>query len=267
MIGQQEISRLARAAGVGDKAQEKDYVLTVLLAAHASSPGSGLVFKGGTALRRCYFEEYRYSEDLDFTADGNPGKDELEKRITAWFDGAQRTWGVKCSWAKALVESANGFVGYAGYVAVLKGGADEREIKIDISLNEAERDGSVERRLLSPYSDVSAMEHKVTAYSLGEIWAEKTRSLLQRVEPRDLYDLLSLSDRDGAIAGSALDLFKRKAKSKGKDPATLAARLDGAESTFRRSWEKRLQHQIRDLPEFEEAWRRVKRALREAGYL
>jgi uncharacterized protein len=26
-----------------------------------------LVFKGGTALRRCWFKDYRFSEDLDFT--------------------------------------------------------------------------------------------------------------------------------------------------------------------------------------------------------
>lgn len=27
-----------------------------------------LIFKGGTCLRKCYFEDYRFSEDLDFTA-------------------------------------------------------------------------------------------------------------------------------------------------------------------------------------------------------
>jgi len=28
---------------------------------------SELAFKGGTALKRCYFGDYRFSEDLDFT--------------------------------------------------------------------------------------------------------------------------------------------------------------------------------------------------------
>ncbi len=28
----------------------------------------GLIFKGGTCLRKCYFSDYRFSEDLDFTA-------------------------------------------------------------------------------------------------------------------------------------------------------------------------------------------------------
>jgi predicted nucleotidyltransferase component of viral defense system len=25
------------------------------------------IFKGGTCLKKCYFEDYRFSEDLDFT--------------------------------------------------------------------------------------------------------------------------------------------------------------------------------------------------------
>lgn len=69
MIGRPEISRLAVAGGVSEGAQEKDYVLAWLLAARATLGPSSLVFKGGTALRRCYFPGYRYSEDLDFTAD------------------------------------------------------------------------------------------------------------------------------------------------------------------------------------------------------
>jgi predicted nucleotidyltransferase component of viral defense system len=30
-----------------------------------------LVFKGGTALKKCYFGDYRFSEDLDFTGVGS----------------------------------------------------------------------------------------------------------------------------------------------------------------------------------------------------
>ena len=32
-----------------------------------SQLGELLVFKGGTALKRCHFGDYRFSEDLDFT--------------------------------------------------------------------------------------------------------------------------------------------------------------------------------------------------------
>jgi len=54
---------------------EKDYVLGWLLAgiAQHESPARSWMFKGGTALRKCYYETFRFSEDLDFTViDGGP---------------------------------------------------------------------------------------------------------------------------------------------------------------------------------------------------
>jgi hypothetical protein len=48
---------------------EKDYVLGWLLWGIATDPalGNQWVFKGGTCLKKCYIETYRFSEDLDFT--------------------------------------------------------------------------------------------------------------------------------------------------------------------------------------------------------
>ena len=49
---------------------EKDYVLGWLLAAMAEHPETSQqwVFKGGTCLKKCFFETYRFSEDLDFSS-------------------------------------------------------------------------------------------------------------------------------------------------------------------------------------------------------
>ncbi len=53
---------------------ERDYVLAWFLIGLAGHPfREVLVLKGGTALRRRWFEDYRFSEDLDFT---------LTRRIT-----------------------------------------------------------------------------------------------------------------------------------------------------------------------------------------
>lgn len=48
---------------------ERDYLLSWILAGIAQIDvlNKALVFKGGTALKKCYFGEYRFSEDLDFT--------------------------------------------------------------------------------------------------------------------------------------------------------------------------------------------------------
>lgn len=48
---------------------EKDYALSYLLAAinHTDWLGENLVLKGGTALKKLYFGDYRFSEDLDYS--------------------------------------------------------------------------------------------------------------------------------------------------------------------------------------------------------
>lgn len=68
MIRPAEISKLAHRLGLGDKTIEKDYVLTwVLLAITASPLCDLLALKGGTAIKKMYVPDYRFSEDLDFT--------------------------------------------------------------------------------------------------------------------------------------------------------------------------------------------------------
>jgi predicted nucleotidyltransferase component of viral defense system len=74
MIPQRNISllsnRLAKESGtrLREDVLERDYCLAWLLAAIAESEiRSVLAFKGGTALKRCYLSDYRFSEDLDFT--------------------------------------------------------------------------------------------------------------------------------------------------------------------------------------------------------
>lgn len=74
MIPQRNISlisnTLVTAGGrrIPEAVIERDYVLAWFLTGLAGHPlRDVLAFKGGTALRRCWFEDYRFSEDLDFT--------------------------------------------------------------------------------------------------------------------------------------------------------------------------------------------------------
>src|ERR1700684_803992 len=74
MIPQRNLSllanRLAREGGrrIPESVLERDYCLAWFLSAVAESDlKATLAFKGGTALKRCYFGDYRFSEDLDFT--------------------------------------------------------------------------------------------------------------------------------------------------------------------------------------------------------
>jgi predicted nucleotidyltransferase component of viral defense system len=64
----------------------KDYVLGWMLAgiyAHEELAESW-IFKGGTCLKKCFFETYRFSEDLDFTLRSEAHLDEaFLKRVFA----------------------------------------------------------------------------------------------------------------------------------------------------------------------------------------
>lgn len=69
MIPKQEIMTLAAELQLQAHVVEKDYALGWFLAGIAAHPeiGPRWVFKGGTCLKKCFFETYRFSEDLDFT--------------------------------------------------------------------------------------------------------------------------------------------------------------------------------------------------------
>src|SRR5262245_62037596 len=75
MIPQSQISKLSNrllkeqgGRRIPESVLERDYCIAwFLMGLSESSLRGKLLFKGGTALRRCYFLDYRFSEDLDFT--------------------------------------------------------------------------------------------------------------------------------------------------------------------------------------------------------
>src|SRR5271165_4917736 len=92
MIDRQEILELAADVGLEPNVVEKDYVLGWILAGISQHPRTrdSWIFKGGTCLKKCYFETYRFSEDLDFTLlDGSHLSErvlgETFNEIAAWI--------------------------------------------------------------------------------------------------------------------------------------------------------------------------------------
>jgi len=69
MIGKSELLRMARTFQLNPHVVEKDYALGWVLAGISAHQdlADDWVFKGGTCLKKCFFETYRFSEDLDFT--------------------------------------------------------------------------------------------------------------------------------------------------------------------------------------------------------
>ena len=69
MIPKRELLKIATTIGLNPATVEKDYALGWMLAGifNHNELAKIWVFKGGTCLKKCYFETYRFSEDLDFT--------------------------------------------------------------------------------------------------------------------------------------------------------------------------------------------------------
>ncbi len=263
MIARPEIARLAREGGVDERTQERDYILTWLLAGMATDD-FGLVFKGGTCLRRCYIRGYRYSEDLDFTVDPAARSVTINDAVSTWCRFIGETAGIRAdAAADPTLDRKRAWVSFTGPLGTRR----ERAIKVDLADDEEILDVIARRPIMADYSDLPDGRYEVPAYSLAEIWAEKTRSLMQRAEPRDAHDLAALAELDSALPGAARTIFDRKARAKGLDPAQLSSRLDAREATLRRRWTDRLGDQVGVVPEFESTWRAVRRALRQANYL
>ena len=74
---------------------ERDYALGHVLAAtyERDAIAAALVFKGGTALKKAYFGDYRFSVDLDFSAIGGPRADELEQEMILLAEAVERGLG------------------------------------------------------------------------------------------------------------------------------------------------------------------------------
>lgn len=89
MIKPGEIQRKANMFGVRDQQIEKDYILSWILygIAKHENLSKTIVFKGGTLLKKVYFEDYRFSEDLNFTLLNASSYSALKsnEHILSWF--------------------------------------------------------------------------------------------------------------------------------------------------------------------------------------
>lgn len=71
MIDYLQVQRLALKNNVSPEIIEKDYFIELILFYFSKDNflDEKFVFRGGTALKKVYFPEYRFSEDLDFVID------------------------------------------------------------------------------------------------------------------------------------------------------------------------------------------------------
>jgi predicted nucleotidyltransferase component of viral defense system len=270
VIDRQEIMDFSREFGLTANIIEKDYVLGWLLAGISNHPelGSTWIFKGGTCLKKCYFETYRFSEDMDFTVLHSDHQDEtflinLFKEIAGWVYDAS---GIEIPHELIRFDvytnprgkmSVQGRLAYRG--PLLPRG-DLPRIKLDLTDDEVLVLDPADREVHHPYSDRPDNGIHVQCYCFEEVFAEKIRALAERLRPRDLYDVIHLYRHDSAKHDRAiiLDTLEKKCAFKGISVPTmeiLESKPERAE--LETEWENMLGHQVPVLPPFEQFWQEL----------
>lgn len=264
MIKPGEIQNKARKIGVRDQQIEKDYILSWILQGIAQHEqlSPAIVLKGGTVLKKVYFEDYRFSEDLDFTLLDN---DLTNEQIFEWFSELFKFIKEEANIPLEIIDDNEhedgGINFYINYVGPLGGLGANKKVKVDISRSEKMEFEPVVQDVFLGYTDQE--EHQLLCYSLEEVLVEKLRSVMQRMQARDFYDIWYLLEIHKMDIDFYIAEFRAKCESKELDPAEFFAKLEQRLPQYKGRWQRSMGDQIQDLPDFDQVERETLRHLRE----
>jgi predicted nucleotidyltransferase component of viral defense system len=255
MIDRREILDAAAQTSLTPHVVEKDYVLGWMLAGISRhlELADNWVFKGGTCLKKCFFETYRFSEDLDFTLRDAGQIDEVFlKRVFAEI--GERIYdktGIEIPSQLQEFEilqnprgkiMCQGKISYKGPVSSSHG---LPRIKLDLTADERIVLPPVRAQIFHPYSDAPEQGISVLAYDYVEAFAEKFRALAERTRPRDLYDVVNLYRNIEARPepGPFVEVLRAKCAFKGMELPQLAD-LEPHRADLEAGWAHMLNHQL-----------------------
>jgi predicted nucleotidyltransferase component of viral defense system len=250
---------------------EKDYALSYLLAAIADTPGLGdrIALKGGTALKKLYFAEYRFSEDLDYsTLALGPLSDVAAKMDTVTQKMRNRLFerGPFEVQNEALTLKLPHPGEQAGYLVRVQFPGQRQalcRLKVEITVDEPILLPVEQMPVLHGFDELLQVE--IRSYALAEIVAEKLRALLQsqaRLNERgwgasrvcrDYYDLWSVLRSRERFDGQMPALVAEKCQVRGvsfERPHDFVA--DELLKVARQEWQQQLMPFVPTAPPVEQ---------------
>ena len=266
MITKAEILELAGNFSLQPTTVQKDYVLGWVLRAISKNPYlSKWVFKGGTCLKKCYFETYRFSEDLDFTvpSDHTISSEEINEYLEDTINWIEENSGLTFpiqDWKIDEYTNLRGNTSFQvkiSYSGPLIGAPSSLpRIKFDITQDERLVDAPQLRNIHHSYSDQFSPIPQVLSYSIDEILAEKSRALFERNgRARDVYDVINISRnfREKINPENTKKIAIAKFGFKKLASPTVKQILDSIDKEIlKANWEHQLAHQISNLPPVEQ---------------
>ena len=264
MITREEIYQKASENGVDPNIIEKDYHLGIALKIISENLKiKDWVFRGGTALKKCYFNNYRFSEDLDFTLTNRLLKNEKEikKILEEICEQANQNFGTTLSLFKAAKEreeyGEEAFKGLLHFQSV-KGIS---KIKIDLSFADKIFIKPIKRNIFHSYSDDFIFEKpSINTVKLEEIIVDKLMAVsFIRTYPRnrDLFDIWYILKNKDLDLKLIKETFNKKCDYRKIDKKLIFQINQKHLIQFKKYWQAQLASLVKDLPDFEKITKQI----------
>lgn len=268
MINQAEIRRIAGSLGVDPQVIDHDYVLGCFLhyLSLEEQVRKSWIFKGGTSLAKCHFSEYRFSEDLDFTALDAITVDSLLRTANSAKKMMQDSIGIRTDGQETKVEVIQDDYGKESFEVKIyyEGqwvyGGPNRSLQVHVNRDELILFPAQMKSMTHKYSDVAGLPPSVLqVYALEEILAEKLRAISGQRRfaiARDLYDIQFLS-KTSVNVENVLKGFPLKCEIKGiKIHDINLERIRLRKPEYEINWKNNLYYLIPEKMRvsFEDAW-------------
>lgn len=244
MINYFQITKIASNLGLPEETIEKDYFIELLLFYIARNKNlKGLIFRGGTALRKVYFPDYRFSGDIDFLTradlkDFPKHLNQVARKLNQEFPAEAK---IKRDFLKE--GRLQIFMSYN----IIPDISAVKELKIDI-LQDHYLLPCWKRGIKFSYQDFRSFEAKILVYDLESILADKISRIFDVVnEPRDIYDAWYLV-KIKLDFKKVKNIFKEK---HGFELDTKSLLSEIKKEEHRTNWRIRLSQQVPNLPDFD----------------
>jgi len=224
--------------------EEKEYLQYIFLNA-ISKYTENFVFKGGTCLRIC-FDLKRASEDLDFSTNLSPDKiKKIAYKCLNEFELLNINY---------IVYSEKQFKGNLRIEARFEGplfaGKSSSTNTLKLDFNKRKVKNKAVKVVQKLFSDVPLFT--MVALDEKEILAEKIRTLINRGEPKDLYDVWMLLNKNVEMDKKLLLEKLKEEKSK----------LSNLKIPSKEQYEISLKNLIDCLPEYKQVKKEVLEAIK-----
>ncbi len=242
MIDYFQIQRLSSKQGVPTEIIEKDYLIELLLRYLAKDKyfKERFVFRGGTALRKVYFSNYRFSEDLDFLVEDKENLKKCEEKLDQLLVKISSEHPFRLNKRPEFNNKVRlqFFILY-DLIPEIKAA---KELKIDV-LKDSHIPGFQRKKILFTYQEFKEEKLIFNTYNLESVASDKMSRILDvDNEPRDIYDLWYILKLEVDTAKIKEELKNRH----GYDIYLHNLLSEIAKEEYKQNWQIRLEKQIVD---------------------